>query len=211
MLEIIFTVADLPKAADHGAILVTSANAVAALSSHQTATEWRSLPIYTVGARTAEAADRHGWSEIRSAEGNADDLAALVIDRLTGSPTPVLYACGTDRAGDLETRLRDSGVPVTLAEVYRARMIETFPEPVSREIRKGAIDLVMLYSARSAEAFVRALERESLLAEARLMAFGVLSEAVAGPLHALQGTSVAIAAQPTETALLRELGLDAGR
>ena len=207
MLEIVFVAARLPQET-YAAIVVTSANAIEALSAHDSAAEWRRLPIYTVGARTAETADRQGWTDIVSADGNADDLAALVTERLAGTDRPVLYACGTERAADVEGQLEASGLRVAVVEVYRARRVDVLPAAVGDSIRAGSIDLVLLYSARSAEAFVQSLQSGDLLAQAASMAFGVMSEAVAAPLHGLGPRTVTIAAHPTESALFGKLGLD---
>src|SRR5438045_1827017 len=63
--------------APFGALVLTSANAVAALAQHKRLRELRTLPAYTVGRRTAEAIRTLGFTPV-SADGNQDDLVALI-------------------------------------------------------------------------------------------------------------------------------------
>src|SRR5258706_13702250 len=58
------------------ALVLTSANAVQALARHKRLGDLQTLPVYTVGRRTAEAARALGFAPI-SADGNQHDLAAL--------------------------------------------------------------------------------------------------------------------------------------
>src|SRR5437763_12493241 len=69
-----------------GALILTSAKAVEALAQFQRLGELRTLPAYTVGRRTAEAARAVGFAPI-SADGNQEDLVALIASHFrTGAP-----------------------------------------------------------------------------------------------------------------------------
>src|ERR1700688_53195 len=61
------------------ALLFTSANGLRALAEREPT---RTLPVYAVGARTAELARSLGFAAVESADGAAADLARLVQAKL---------------------------------------------------------------------------------------------------------------------------------
>lgn len=187
------------------ALAVTSANGVDGLVRHPAFAGLSALPLYAVGDRTAVLARNSGWHTVDSAGGGVGELAALLAARLGGPGRRVLYATGPDRAGDLEGRLAAAGIAVEVKEVYRARAVERLPDPVAAALARGAYDAVLIYSARSARAFVAACAGHDLAVGG--LTVGALSEAVAAPLRAAGFTRVRVAAAPRETELFRELGL----
>src|SRR6478752_3263974 len=64
-----------------GALLVTSANAAAAVAQHARFAELRTLPVFAVGDRSAEAMRAVGFADVASAQGDVKDLASLVAAR----------------------------------------------------------------------------------------------------------------------------------
>src|SRR5438045_2393060 len=56
------------------ALLMTSANALSSVASHGRIAELRSVPVFTVGGRTAEAARAADFPDVISADGNQRDL-----------------------------------------------------------------------------------------------------------------------------------------
>src|SRR6202011_4579034 len=74
----------------HSAVLMTSANAARAIATYPQRGELVALPVFTVGRRTAEAARIVGFTDVRSADGDADDLAKLVHDQLARGGDPIL-------------------------------------------------------------------------------------------------------------------------
>jgi len=101
------------------AILVTSANAVRAISGHRRRDELRALAVFTVGDRTAQAMRDCGFTNVASAGGNVNDLAGLVAAHLK-PPSHLLYLAGEERSGDLAGLLRGQNFGVHTALVYRA-------------------------------------------------------------------------------------------
>src|SRR6186713_1573586 len=79
--------ADLPG--NWAAVIITSANAIRALSQQQLATLTK-LPLYAVGARSAEVARDAGFKDVHSADGDAGDLMRLICERAKHSG-PHLY------------------------------------------------------------------------------------------------------------------------
>ena len=135
------------------AVAFTSANAVRAVSTHARLAGLTSLPAYTVGARTREAAVAAGFGQTLSAEGDVEDLAQLIAAS-ADSGLPLLYFAGAERAGDLATALAPTGRAVETVIAYRARLVSDFDADIRDAIIAGRIDAVLHYSARSAAAFL---------------------------------------------------------
>ena len=169
----------------HAALAFTSRNAVAVWAG---ISPDRALPVFCVGDATAEAARAVGFTDVRSAYGDARALAALIRK---AAPGPVLVPGPARPAADLAA-LVGPDVPVLPRAVYEAVEADiAAPTPV---------DGILFHSARAAGAFAR-LHVD--FAPGRIAL--ALSEAVAAPLEALGFSSVRIAARPDEDALLDTL------
>jgi uroporphyrinogen-III synthase len=188
------------------AVLTTSANAVHAVAGHARLAELRSVPLYTVGQRSAEAASAVGFAVAHSAGGDAHDLIGIVARELAGVASPLLYLAGADRRVDLAEALARHGLTVRTAVVYRAATAVRLPSAVEQAIAAGALDGVLHYSRRSAAAFVRCAGVARLIAPALALTHFCLSAHVAALLAAAEAADVRIAARPEEAALLDLVG-----
>jgi len=173
------------------ALAFTSANGVRAFSARS---DIRNLPVFTVGAATARSARLAGFGNVSSAEG---DVAALA-NFIQATPRPagfILHAGAAEPAGDLAGVLTAMGIPARRLDVYES--VEVAPEP---EVRAGltAADIILAHSPRAAAALARLL----LSAPDRRSAIFCLSPAVAAPLEAIALEGLAVAAAPTEDALM---------
>ena len=174
------------------AVLMTSANAARAVAGHRRARELFSLRCLTVGDRSAEAARAAGFTRVESADGALPDLVRLVTQRHANGR--LLYLAGEDRAGEFSSH----GVAVETAVVYRAIAVEQLPPDVA----PAQFDGVLHYSRRSATALLRLAERAGALNAVIGLAHYCLSAEVAAPLRAAGAERIAVAASPTESALL---------
>ena len=183
------------------AILVTSANAARAIAAHRRRDELLRVAVLAVGRQSAQQLRAEGFADVSSAEGDVDDLAALVAARLK-PPARLLYLAGEERAGDLAGVLRAKNFHVDTVVVYRAVVAQTLPEEAAAALAAG-IHGVLHYSRRSAEAFVSAARKARVL-EAALgkPVHFCLSAKVAEPLQEAGAADVRIAAQPDEAALM---------
>jgi uroporphyrinogen-III synthase len=181
------------------AVALTSANAAHAIARHPRLPELRSLPAFTVGRRTADAAQASGFTAVTSADGNESDLARLIGARRI---TPLLYLAGEDRARDLAADVADAGVTVETVVVYRAAPVERMPAPVEAALRSGEVDGVMHFSPRSAGIYLNVAKAAGLLDRALAPFHYCLSQAVAAPLAAAGATRIAVAAKPDEGSLV---------
>ena len=179
------------------AIVITSANALQAIPA--TADGVKTLPVFAVGDRSAEAARRAGFAEVSSANGDIKDLVRLVAARAVGAKTRLLYLAGEDRAGDLVAQLAAHGIDAEMKVVYRT-VAEAFPPVLAAALEAGDVDVVLHFSRRSAELFVEGARASGVAGPAEDVRHLCLSAQVAEPLAG--ASRVAIAARPDEEALI---------
>ncbi len=182
------------------ALLMTSANAVRFLPEHPRRLELLRLPAFVVGSRTGEAARAAGFAQVRSAEGDAEALIALV--RRTLAPGRLLYLAGQERAADLAGVLGSAGFRVDTVVVYRAAADTKLPDDVAKMLRAGAIDGVLHFSKRSAETFLAAAAGSGVAVNALTCKHFCLSAQVAEALARNAIAPIFIAARPEEAAVL---------
>lgn len=163
----------------------TSRNGVAAFVARSAE---RALPVFTVGAATAEAAREAGFMEVRAAGGDLEALAALLDAETIG---PVLAIGPDEPSGDLAGLTRRAAVR-SLA-LYRT---------VPTEAEPPTLDAVLIHSAKAARVVAERLTPQTA-AGASLIA---LSAQAARPLAALAFAEVRVAGTPDEAALLAALG-----
>jgi uroporphyrinogen-III synthase len=180
------------------AVAITSANALTALDDEDA--YLRHVPIYTVGRRTAEAAQ--DFAEVHSADGDVRDLAQLIARKHRGGR--VLYLAGENRTADLIAELRSHDVAAEMRIVYRA-VTAPYPQDLTVALNTGRIDAVLHFSKRSAENYLAGARGAGILAPALAPRQLCLSEQVAEPLRGLGAPHVAAAAQPDEPSLLNLL------
>ncbi|MGE0733445.1 MAG: uroporphyrinogen-III synthase [Alphaproteobacteria bacterium] len=199
VIEIVFLPGPEPAFDGVQAIAVTSRNGVHALAAR---TARRDIPIYAVGKATKRAAEKAGFARIESADGDAEDLAALIATKLTPSAGTVLHAAGENRAGDLAGALARRGFDVTRTVLYRAAPVSALPQAVAAALAAGEVDGALFFSPRSASAFVNLVARAGLAGTCGALTAFCLSPAVAEAAAPLAWRHVAIAAKPNQAALI---------
>jgi uroporphyrinogen-III synthase len=190
--------ADPPEPA---ALLLTSRNAVRAVARWPEAAGWRERPVFVTGRGTGDAATQAGFKDIRSADGDADDLVALVISEIGPEVRPILYPAARDRSEAFLESLRAKGYDILVIEAYRAELTATLEPAVCEALRSSRIDAVLLYSRRTAEGFRQAVERAGLAGALGGLRLCALSARVAEPLGGL-GAEIVVARRPDEDSLL---------
>jgi uroporphyrinogen-III synthase len=168
------------------ALAFTSAAGVSAFAA---LTRLRTLTVFAVGDATAEAAHLAGFSEVRSARGDAHALADLIAT--SPSPALVLNPSAADPAADLVALLADRGVVARAAVVYETREVSLDAAPQNL---RG----LLIHSPKAARVVARALAGADVSA---IAAFAI-SPAAAAPLTGLGFHRHAVAASPNEAALL---------
>jgi uroporphyrinogen-III synthase len=190
-----------PEDGPWDAILLTGVNALRGVCTWVWKGRWRDVPAFAVGDRTAQAMREQGFTAVTSAAGDVNDLADLIVARLT-PPARLLYLAGEERVGDLAGMLRAKNFAVDLVQVYRVVAARTLP-PTAAAALNGEIDGVLHFSRRSAEAFLTAARNSGLLEAAlRKPVHYCLSDRIAEPLREAGAADVRAAERPDEAALL---------
>ncbi|MEA2833312.1 MAG: uroporphyrinogen-III synthase [Methylobacteriaceae bacterium] len=191
VIEIAATGAAIPDAA-FDAIIATSAHALRSAPVHSLA----STPLYAVGERTREAAERAAW---RAPIHVAADAQALIAHLGAASPaiSHALYLAGRDRKADLEAAAQAMRLSLQVVEVYVAHDVFMLSDEATRCLQRGELDCLLHYSRRSAELFIRTVLRAELWPQAAKLQHFALSVDVAEALAAT-GLQAVSAAEPDE-------------
>ena len=190
-------------AGNWSAIVITSANAPGAIADNPAREHLRTLKVFAVGARSADAARTAGFTQVEAAGGDAHDLMQLVAEQHRGD-TPLLYLAGEDRAADLVGDLARHRIAAEMRVVYRA-VTAPFPPALLEAVRGKTLDAVLHYSKRSAENYIAGAQAAGVAAEALAPHHLCLSEQVAAPLRQAGAARVAVAKHPDETSLIELL------
>jgi uroporphyrinogen-III synthase len=183
-----------PDFADVQAVLATSANGIRALSRR---TARRDLSIFTVGPQTAAEARKAGFTDVRSADGDAGALAEAT--RHWASPEAILlHVCAEDAPGTLAENLSASGFTVSRCALYAIEPAASLPAEAKAALQGGALDAAMFFSPRTARIFAALADG---LPIQDLAAF-CISPTTAQALSPLTFARVAIAARPNQDAIL---------
>lgn len=208
LLTVVFTEPPVDLAVP-AALMLTSRNAVRAVSRWPQAAGWRDRPVFVTGQGTGDAVRQAGFADVRSADGDAADLAALVMAEIGPEHRPILYPAARDRSEGFLKILRANGYDAHVVEAYRAEIAASLDIAVCEALRLSRIDAVLLYSRRTAVAFRQAVEAAGLENALDGVRFYALSARVAEPLSGL-GVEIVIAAHPDEDSLLALLQADPG-
>jgi uroporphyrinogen-III synthase len=186
--------ADVPLE-DVQAILATSANGVRALARRLTR---RDFSIFAVGPQTAEEAQKAGFSDVRSADGDAKDLALAASRWAAQGKGVLLHVCGEEAPGTLAENLTLRGFKVRRCALYHMETATQMPQEARDALGQGQLDAAMFFSPRSARVFgvlADGLPTEKLAALC-------ISKATAAALMEISFASVAVAQRPNQTAML---------
>jgi len=180
-------------------LLFTSANGVRAFAAQS---DRRGAAAWCVGAATSVVARRLGFHDVRTAAGDVESLADLVIKNVDPKQGALLHAAGSAIAGDLSGRLSKAGFTVCRAVLYEAVPATALPEEAAAALRAGTVRAVLFFSPRTADSFVRLVEEAGLADACRGVDAVCLSEAVAESARRLPWANVIASAQPNQFALV---------
>jgi uroporphyrinogen-III synthase len=149
------------------ATLFTSANAVrlGGAGLHV----YHHLPALAVGEATAAALRQAGFTDIHLGGG---DLRACVSLAQAMGFTSLLHLAGANRTS---ATLPDT-MRIMVRIVYRAKLIAQLPQRLADTLRRGEVDVALLYSVRSAQQFATLFDLAGL--DRRLLKLVALSPAV---------------------------------
>jgi uroporphyrinogen-III synthase len=193
--------------AQYGGVVVTSANALRAIAAQPGLDRLLKLPLFAVGARTAEAATEAGFSHVISADGDGDALRRLIVASVKrATQETLLYLAGADLARDLAGELGAHGFNVVTQTTYRMAPVTELPGAAGEAFADGRIGAVLHYSRRSARAFIGAARNSGVEIAALGAVHCCLSDSVASVMRDAGAARVMVAAAPNEMALFDLLG-----
>jgi uroporphyrinogen-III synthase len=128
------------------ALIFTSSNGVRAFPDVRGA---KDRIVLTVGDATAEAAREAGFTDVRSADGDVETLAALAHTSLDPAKGKLVHIAGDHVAGDLGGVLRAAGFVAERRLAYASVAVDVLPDAFNTQL-----DAVLFHSARAAQTFV---------------------------------------------------------
>jgi uroporphyrinogen-III synthase len=176
------------------AILATSANGVRALIRR---TARRDLAVFAVGPQTADEAQRAGFADVRSANGDAVALAKATMGWASRDGV-LLHVCSDDAPGTLAEMLGAEGFQVRRCPLYSIEPADALPAEARTALQAGALDAVMFFSPRTARLFGALADG---LPTDRLTAL-CISAATAKALAPMRFARIAVADRPNQQAML---------
>lgn len=189
---------DLPDLSKAQALLFTSANGVRSFTK---ASLLRTCRVLTVGDATAEAARSSGFTQVSSASGDVTSLAAMAGRLLDPKAGTLYHVTGQTQAGDLAGDLTGRGFTVDRLELYESHAATALPAEVADGFRQGSLELVLLYSPRTAEIFTQLVTAAGLADKMAGVTALCLSKAVADAAP-LGFAATRVALKPEQESLL---------
>jgi uroporphyrinogen-III synthase len=177
------------------AVAVTSTNALRHAPS-DLIERLASLPCHAVGRRTGEAARAAGFAQVVEGPGDALWLADGIARERAGDI--LVYLCGRERFPGFEERLAATGVLVRPIETYETVAMDYSDEAVLSRLSGQPVDVLLLYSAKAAEAARQLAARPALAQVFKNTGVFALSNRIGGAF----GPGVSIASKPDEESLL---------
>jgi uroporphyrinogen-III synthase len=190
---------EIPPRAVEGAsaLIVTSRNALKALSASPALAQAQTLPILTVGPGTAALASEMGFKDVFEGPGTGAEFAPQIAKRAAATGEAFLYLAGDKLAFDLPTALTKQGVNIRSVVAYRSVAAETLSPEIADALRAGDIDVVVLMSPRTAETWAGIAPEFTKPDDLAGITYACISEAVAKVLRArLASQNIIIAARP---------------
>lgn len=184
-------------------LIITSGNAVESIATQENI---KHIPIFAVGARTAARLQQKGFSNIMGLGEQSADLPGLIAERLQADggrqEKCLLHLTAPHTQDGFYEMLYRIGFRVESRLGYRAVASKALKMETLTAWKNGALDAVLFYSPRSAVLFHALLHHHAL--PQRKMPFRAicLSKAVALSCEERWWEEVAVAASPTQAAML---------
>ncbi|RCL01503.1 MAG: uroporphyrinogen-III synthase [Candidatus Tokpelaia sp. JSC085] len=176
----------------YDAIIATSANAF--LQSLPLAYEasLTKLPLYCAGQRTAQAAQKHGFTSIAAIAKTAKSLCSEI--GMATRHRRFIYLAGRHRQSDLENHCRSMKIEVDSIEVYEIQFLT--PTIIQYANMPSTIDFILLYSSGNVSTLASFSDR--ITPKSRILC---LSSRIAETLPRSLKGEILYAKEPTEKAL----------
>ena len=132
MIKIVSVPTRVKNISQFQSIIITSKNTLATI---ETLSLNKKTPLFCVGDATARLFKKAGFSNIRSASGNSEDLLRIVQQSCNPVSGPVLYLAGQNTRGLIERELSQSGYIMEKRIVYRAEAATCLTDAAQQALR----------------------------------------------------------------------------
>jgi uroporphyrinogen-III synthase len=178
------------------AILATSANSIRAFIRRSAE---RDIPLFAVGPQTSAEAQAAGFTNVRNADGDVQDLARAVMAHADPAKGPLLHIRGENSKAELASALTAKGFALRPEILYAVRPLDLQPD-ILAALRAGSVEAVLLFSPVSAGVFRDALQAAGISGQGLVAV--CISAAAAEALAPLEFAGVRVAARPNQDFLL---------
>lgn len=162
------------------------------------------IPAYCVGPKTSEMARNVGFTNVKDADGGANDLAVL-INKNCASGARLLHPCGEHVANGFYETLKAANLEVAPLTIYSMAKAPRMQEDALVEIRTDDVFAAVFFSVRTAEAFGALAKEHGIEDCVENMHAVCISDAVADALGGQKWLSMNVADQKTEDGLIKAL------
>ncbi len=145
--------------ADPDAVIVTSKHAVQALAL---LTQLRDMFLLCVGEATANVANQLGFDRISVTGESVDHLIDYILD-CYDEESRFLYVSGEHISADINEALSVRAMNVERVVVYEAMPSENLSDTLVEQLKRGQIDAVTFFSARTAKIFISLAEKSGIM------------------------------------------------
>lgn len=183
-------------------LIFTSAHGVQAFCGRS---QSRGNPVYTVGHNTADEARRQGFTQVETAAGTGDDLAALLARPENSFPEPPVYIRAVEISKDLKGILSVNGVNIDEIMAYRADAVEKLSISLLRGLDNREINAIAFYSARGAAIFAELIEQYGRVSRLKAVKALCISTHVLHSVSVLPFSGTLVAETPDRYGMIRLL------
>lgn len=203
LMEYLPLPADVSGAASANALVFSSVQAVTLFAQRS---DVRHLPVFAVGEATAQAATLAGFTTIETSPGDSLSLAGLIRARQEKLQLKKLFhPAGEDTASDLGRMLSGDGMTVKRVTLYKAAFIENIAPEIEQALATGKISTVTLFSARTAQNFVRILKQPHMKNVSATLEAVCLSQRIAKELRGTKWRAIHVSSTPNTNSVIAHL------
>jgi uroporphyrinogen-III synthase len=186
----------------YNAIVVSSAHGI---HNFKPAAMGFDVPVFCVGGRTEAALRDAGYKNIVTEQRMAALIPLIESRTSQGGWRDILYIRGQDVRHDLESEQRLQHLNVTMCITYAAEAVLEFSPRTVQAFKEDGIDIVLLYSVRAAEIFLRLCKRQQLIEKLSHIKVLCLSEAVVKCMDSKVWQKTYVPETPSQSAMMEVL------
>ena len=205
LLDLELLAIDYAGVPEVGGLIVTSRNGVRGAVASSFPDPWWDLPLFAVGAATADLARELGFKDVQFpdvAQGGGASSLVPFIKKSFESTDPLFFWRGADLAFDLKQALARKNVSVVEGVSYCMKEVEALAADLTVHLSNGAISGVVLMSPRTAGVYQKLMGQARFEGLMKNLTHFCLSQAVADQLIGVPKDKILIASQPSQEALI---------